>query len=64
MLEVLEAVVAPNRIKRRLREWEPAKRLIYQGKGRSKVRPLFADGLPSREKPIRQALKKNGWWWD
>ena len=64
VLEVLEAAVAPNRIKRRLREWEPAKRLIYQGKGRSKVRPLFADGLPSREKPIRQALKKNGWWWD
>lgn len=64
VLEVLEAAAAPNRIKRRLRDWEPAKKLIYQGKGRDKVRPLFAGGLPPREKPIRQALKKNGWWWD
>ncbi|MTD99946.1 hypothetical protein GIY56_06590 [Paracoccus sp. YIM 132242] len=64
VLEVLEAAVAPNRIKKRLREWEPAKKLIYQNKGRDKVRPLFAGGLPSREKPIRQTLKKNGWWWD
>lgn len=64
VLEVLESAIAPNRIKRRLKEWEPAKKLIYQGKGRDKVRPLFADGLPPREKPIRQALKKNGWWWD
>ena len=64
VLEVLEAAATPNRIKRRLKDWEPAKKLIYQGKGRDKVRPLFAGGLPPREKPIRQALKKNGWWWD
>jgi hypothetical protein len=64
VLDVLETATAPNRIKKRLREWEPAKKLIYQGKGRDKVRPLFAGGLPSKEKPIRQALKKNGWWWD
>lgn len=64
VLEVLEAASAQNRIKKRLKEWEPARKLIYQGKGREKVRPLFSAGLPSREKPIRQALKKNGWWWD
>lgn len=64
VLEVLEAATAPNRVKKRLKEWEPARKLIYQGKGREKVRPLFSAGLPSREKPIRQALKKNGWWWD
>lgn len=64
VLEVLEKATAPNRIKKRLRDWEPAKKLIYQDKGRDKVRPLFADGLPSKEKPIRQTLKKNGWWWD
>lgn len=63
-LAALEAAVAPNRIKKRLREWQPAKKLIYQGKGRDKVRPLFASGLPPTEKPIRQVLKKNGWWWD
>lgn len=63
-LDALEAAVAPNRVKKRLREWEPAKKLIYQDKGRDKVRPLFAQGLPPTEKPIRQVLKKNGWWWD
>lgn len=64
VLKVLESATAPNRIKKRLKDWEPAKKLIFQGKGRDKVRPLFAGGLPSREKPIRQTLKKNGWWWD
>lgn len=64
VLQVLEIATAPNRIKKRLRDWEPAKKLIYQNKGRDKVRPLFADGLPTKEKPIRQMLKKNGWWWD
>lgn len=64
VLKVLESATAPNRIKKRLKDWEPAKKLIFQGKGRDKVRQLFAGGLPSREKPIRQTLKKNGWWWD
>ncbi|MBK4216302.1 hypothetical protein JJJ17_10230 [Paracoccus caeni] len=63
VLETLETAVAPNRIKRRLREWEPAKKLIYQTKGRDKIRPLFSDKpLPTREKAIRQVLRKNGWW--
>lgn len=64
VLEVLESATAPNRIKKQLKDWEPAKKLIFRGKGRDKVRQLFAGGLPSREKPIRQTLKKNGWWWD
>lgn len=64
VLNVLESAVAPHRIKMRLKEWEPAKKLIYQGKGRAKLRPLFMQGLPVRERPIRQILKKNGWWGD
>ena len=64
-VDALEEAAAPNRIKKRLREWEPAKKLIYQRKGREKIRPLFdRDALPAREKPIRQRLKKAGWWWD
>ena len=63
VLDVLEQAVAPNRIKKRLREWEPAKKLIYQGKGRDKVRVMFSqDNLPTKEKAIRQQLKKKGWW--
>lgn len=64
VLDALEAATAPNRIKKHLKAWEPARRLIYQGKGRGKIRPLFDAGLPMREKAIRQTLKKTGWWWD
>lgn len=63
VLDILETAVAHNRIKRRLREWEPARKLIYQGKGRDKVRSLFdRDALPTKEQPIRNTLKKRGWW--
>ncbi|SES67262.1 hypothetical protein [Paracoccus homiensis] len=63
VLDRLEHAVAPNRIKKHLREWEPAKKLIYQGKGRDKIRPLFdRDRLPSKEQPIRNLLRKEGWW--
>ncbi|AUH33877.1 hypothetical protein CUV01_11175 [Paracoccus tegillarcae] len=62
-IEVTEAVTAPNRIKRVLRDWQPARKLIYQGKGREKIRPLFDGQAPSRqERPIRQLLKDKGWW--
>ncbi|RJL10432.1 hypothetical protein [Paracoccus siganidrum] len=59
----LERAVAPNRLKKRLREWGPAKKLIYQGKGREKIRPMFdRDALPSKEQAIRNQLKSKGWW--
>ncbi|MGZ3215673.1 hypothetical protein [Paracoccus sp. T5] len=62
-IEVLERVVAPKEIKRLLREWEPARKLIYQEKGRSKVRPIFAGhGGPLPERQIRHQLKTRGWW--
>lgn len=59
----LEEAVAPNRIKKLLREADAAKRFIYQGKGGGVVRPMFPDRdrLPS-EKPFRQRLKAAGWW--
>lgn len=63
VVDKLESAVSVPRIKKRLREWLPARRLIYQGKGRDKIRPLFdRDRLPAREQPIRNLLKKKGWW--
>lgn len=63
VLDTLEKAVADNAIKKVLKAWEPARKLIYQGKGRTKVRPLFdRETLPRREKAIRQAIKKAGWW--
>ncbi|MDP2086960.1 MAG: hypothetical protein Q8K20_17335 [Gemmobacter sp.] len=63
VVEVLEEVTAPKDIKALLKDWEPAKKLIYQGKGRQKVRPLFdrAD-LPHREHVLRNTIRREGWW--
>jgi hypothetical protein len=62
VVEMLEAVVAPNRIKKLLKEYEPALRMIYQGRG-AKARALFdrAD-LPRKEQAIRNRLKREGFW--
>ena len=53
VVEVLEEVAAPNRIKKVLKGHEPFKRMIYQGRGH-KVRALFdRDDLPRKEQAIR-----------
>ncbi|MBN2906825.1 MAG: hypothetical protein JXJ18_08970 [Rhodobacteraceae bacterium] len=61
-VEVMEAVTAPNKIKKVLKAHEPAKRFIYQGKG-ARARGLFdRAALPTREQMIRNQLKKNNLW--
>ncbi|MBD3763582.1 MAG: hypothetical protein IE927_02290 [Rhodobacterales bacterium] len=59
---VMEQVCAPNPVKRVLKDHEPFKRLVYQGKG-AKIRALFdrAD-LPRREQVIRNTIKRQGLW--
>jgi hypothetical protein len=61
-VEVLEAVATQKELRRILRDWEPARMMIYQNKGR-KARALFdrAD-LPHREQMIRNTLKREGFW--
>lgn len=62
VVEVLEQVAAPNKIKKVLKGYEPIKRLVYQGRGQ-KVRALFdRDNLPRREQAIRNKIKANGFW--
>jgi len=62
VVEVLETVTAPNRIKKVLKAYDPIKRMIYQGRGQ-KVRALFdQDDLPRREQAIRNTIKRNGFW--
>lgn len=59
----LEKAVAPNPIKKVLKKYEPARRLIYQGKG-AKLRQMFdRDNLPRKEQAIRQKIKKARMWW-
>lgn len=62
VVEVLEEVTAPNRLKKVLKEHEALKRLVYQGQGR-KIRALFdRNDLPRREQAIRQRIKAAGLW--
>ena len=59
---LLEAIAAPNPVKKVLKQYEPFLRTIYQGRG-DKVRALFdRENLPPREQNIRQRIKKEGFW--
>lgn len=61
-IEGLETVAAPNQLKKILKEHEPIKRMVYQGRG-AKVRALFdQEALPRREQVIRNQIKKAGLW--
>ena len=62
VVEVLERVSAPNRVKKLLKRHEPFLRMIYQGRGR-KVRAMFErTDLPRREQKIRNRIKAAGFW--
>ncbi|SMC93215.1 hypothetical protein [Primorskyibacter flagellatus] len=62
VIEVLERICAPNRLKKVLKQYEPIKRIVYQGRGR-KVRALFdQNNLPAREQMIRNQIKREGFW--
>lgn len=62
VVECLEAITAPNRIKKVLKEHDPIKRMIYQGRGQ-KVRAMFdRENLPRKEQAIRNKIKREGYW--
>lgn len=62
MIDLLEDITAPNRMKKVLKTYEPIKRMIYQGKG-AKARALFdRANLPRREQVIRNTLKRENLW--
>ncbi|MHC0054855.1 hypothetical protein [Actibacterium sp. D379-3] len=62
VVDVLETITAPNKVKKVIKQYEPFKRVIYQGKGH-KVRAMFdrAD-LPPREQMIRNRIKHANLW--
>ncbi|HSF93090.1 MAG TPA: hypothetical protein VLA51_12925 [Paracoccaceae bacterium] len=62
VLDVLEAVIAPNKIKRLLKESEPFKRLVYQGKGRKLREKLTPEDLAKPEMKLRRKIKNLGYW--
>lgn len=59
---VLEEVAGRNAVKKVLKDYDPFRRVIYQGKGAA-ARALFDRGaLPHREQSIRNTLKREGLW--
>ncbi|GGE61015.1 hypothetical protein [Actibacterium pelagium] len=62
VIEVMEKVAAPNKIKKVLKQYEPFRRMIFQPKGQ-KARALFdRDALPRKERAIRNQLKRSNLW--
>lgn len=59
---VIESCLAPNPIKRVVKDHEPVKRIVFQGKG-ARIRALFdRNALPTREAAIRNRLRALGLW--
>lgn len=62
VVEVLETVTAPNKIKKVLKQYDPIKRMVFQKRGH-KVRAMFdRENLPRREQKIRNQIKRAGFW--
>jgi hypothetical protein len=62
VIDTLETVSAPNKIKKVLKGYDAIKRNVYQGRG-EKVRALFdQDHMPRREQAIRNRIKSEGFW--
>lgn len=62
VIETLETIAAPNKIKKVLKGYDAIKRIVYQGRG-EKVRALFdQNDMPRREQGIRNRIKSNGFW--
>ncbi len=62
VIETLEAISRPNKLKKVLKGYDPIKRMVYQGRGQ-KVRALFdQNDLPRKEQAIRNRIKSNGFW--
>ena len=62
VIDVLNTVLAPNKLKKVLKTYDPIKRVVYQKRG-LKVRAMFdRDNLPLREQMIRNRIKKAGHW--
>ncbi len=61
-IAMLEEVTTPNKIKKLLKQHEPFKRIIYQGRGH-KVRAMFdRNNLPRHERALRNKIKSAGFW--
>lgn len=63
VVAAVETLATDRELRRLLHDWEPARKLLLQGKGVSKIRPMFDRTDPAlQEQAIRRQLKAAGWW--
>ncbi len=62
VIDFLESISKPNKIKKILKEHEPARKLIYQGVGRD-IHSKFDGQAYETEHEIRKALKSANYWY-
>ncbi len=62
VIDTVQAIAQPNKVKKVVKQHEAIKRFVYQNKG-ERVRALFdRDNLPTREQVIRNRIKKENLW--
>jgi len=58
----LQSAIAPNKIKKVIKAYDPVKKMVFHGHG-TRVRALFdRDNLPKSEQKIRNRIKRNNLW--
>ena len=62
VVDFLEEIAAPNRVKRVLKQYEPFKKMIYQGKGRKLRAEIDRTNLPRPESRLRKMLRNRKLW--
>lgn len=62
-IRAVEQAAAEPDLRPILEGWKPAQALIYDQNGRRELRPrIDRKNLPLREQPLRQQIKRAGWW--
>lgn len=62
VIDLLKEVIAPNKIKKVLKEYEPFKRLAYQNRGMKLRSIITPDDLLKPEEKLRKKIKNRGFW--
>ncbi len=62
VIEVLEEVAAPNRLKKLLKRHPPVRRMVFHGRGQKLRAMLEGNPLPANERALRNFLRREGFW--
>ncbi|WP_420796856.1 hypothetical protein [Alkalilacustris brevis] len=62
VVDLLEKIAAPNKIKKVLKQYDPFRKMIYHGKGRRLRDDFDRDNLPRPEARLRKILRNRNLW--